>query len=127
MTEELVLYETDENIAIVTMNRPEKLNAISHELRGGLSEALLRADDDESVSVVILAAAGRSFCVGYDIDTDSPEREARQYDALKWHESLSEDLRFEMIPWNMRKPVIAGVRGAVAGLDGQRQEADSRG
>ena len=115
MTEELVLYEAQENIATITMNRPEKLNAISHELRSGVAEALLRADDDKSVSVVILRAEGRSFCVGSDIDSDSPEREERRYDAMKWHASLSEDLRFEMIPWNMRKPVIASVQGHALG------------
>ena len=115
MTEELVLYETDENIATVTMNRPEKLNAIDHALRTGLAEALLRADDDDSINVVILRAEGRSFCVGYDIDIDSPEREERRYNALKWHRSLSEDLDFEMIPWNMRKPVIASVQGHALG------------
>lgn len=111
MTDEIVLYETDDNIAIITMNRPEKLNAINHELRSGVVEALLRADDDKSVSVAILRAAGRSFCVGYDIDNDSPERAERRYDALKWHGSLTEDLRFEMVPWKMRKPVIASVQG----------------
>jgi enoyl-CoA hydratase/carnithine racemase len=115
MTDDLVRYEIDEDIAIVTMNRPEKLNAISHELRSEVSEALLRADDDQAVSVVILRAEGRSFCVGYDIDSDSPEREERRYNALMWHESLSEDLRFEMIPWYMRKPVIASVQGHALG------------
>ncbi len=115
MTEELVHYETDDTIAVVTMNRPAKLNAINHDLRTGVAEALLWADEDESVSVVILRAEGRSFCVGYDIDTDSPEREARRYDAVKWHRSLKEDLEFEMIPWHMRKPVIASVQGHALG------------
>ena len=115
MTDDLVRYEIDANIAIVTMNRPEKLNAISHELRGDVSEALLRADDDKAVSVVILRAEGRSFCVGYDIDSDSPERDERRYNAMMWHASLSEDLRFEMIPWLMRKPVIASVQGHALG------------
>ncbi|MGI9384625.1 MAG: enoyl-CoA hydratase/isomerase family protein [Methyloligellaceae bacterium] len=115
MTDELVQYEIDENIAIITMNRPEKLNAISHELRSGVAESLLRADEDKAVSVVVLRSEGRSFCVGYDIDSDSPEREARRFDAVKWHESLGEDLRFEMIPWYMRKPVIASVQGHALG------------
>jgi enoyl-CoA hydratase/carnithine racemase len=115
MTDDLVLYETDENIAIVTMNRPEKLNAISHDLRSGVSDALLRADEDKAVNVVILRSEGRSFCVGYDIDNDTPERAARRFDALKWHESLSEDMRFETIPWYMRKPVIASVQGHALG------------
>jgi len=115
MTDDLVLYDTDGDIAIVTMNRPEKLNAVSHELRAAVSEALIRADNDKAIHVVILRAEGRAFCVGYDIDSDSPERDERRYDALKWRESLTEDLRFEMIPWYMRKPVIASVQGHALG------------
>ena len=115
MTDDLVLYDTDGDIAIVTMNRPEKLNAVSHELRTAVSEALIRADNDKAIHVVILRAEGRAFCVGYDIDSDSPERDERRYDALKWRESLTEDLRFEMIPWYMRKPVIASVQGHALG------------
>ena len=97
------------------MNRPEKLNAVNHELRSGVSAALIRADDDKSIHVVILRSNGRAFCVGYDIDSDTPERAARRFDALKWRESLTEDLRFEMIPWYMRKPVIASVQGHALG------------
>jgi enoyl-CoA hydratase len=115
MTDNPVQYETDGNIAIITMNRPEKLNAVNHELRSGVSEALIRADDDKSIHVVILGSNGRAFCVGYDIDSDTPERAARRFDALKWRESLTEDLRFEMIPWYMRKPVIASVQGHALG------------
>lgn len=115
MTGDIVLYETDGNIATITMNRPEKLNAISPALRTALSDALIAADDDPAIAVVILRATGRSFCVGYDIDTDSPEREAKRYNALKWHASLTDDLNFEMIPWYMRKPVIASVQGHAVG------------
>lgn len=115
MSDDLVLYDTDGDIGIVTMNRPEKLNAVSHELRTAVSDALIRADDDDAVNVVILRSAGRAFCVGYDIDNDTPERAARRFDALKWRESLTGDLRFEMIPWYMRKPVIASVQGHALG------------
>ena len=58
MGDDLVLYDTDGDIGIVTMNRPEKLNAISHELRTAVSDPLIRADKDEAVNVVILGAAG---------------------------------------------------------------------
>ena len=115
MTDDLVLYDTDGDIAIVTMNRPEKLNAVNHELRTAVANALIRADDDAAVHVVILRAEGRAFCVGYDIDNDTPERAARRFDALRWRESLTGDLRFEMIPWYMRKPVIASVQGHALG------------
>ncbi len=115
MTENLVLYETDGKIGVITMNRPEKLNAISPDLRAGLCEAFARADEDPSISVVVLRAEGRSFCVGYDIDIGGPEKEARRHDAMKWHDSLGEDLDFEMVPWDMRKPVIASVQGHALG------------
>jgi enoyl-CoA hydratase/carnithine racemase len=61
MTDNLVQYETDGGIAIITMNRPEKLNAVNHELRSGVSEALIRADDDKSIHVVILQSNGRAL------------------------------------------------------------------
>ncbi|PPR61827.1 MAG: putative enoyl-CoA hydratase echA8 [Alphaproteobacteria bacterium MarineAlpha4_Bin2] len=115
MSDDIVLYKTEDNLAVITMNRPEKLNAVNDALRSGVSEALLRADEDNSVSVVILRAEGRAFCVGYDIDSDSPERAARRFDALKWRDSLTEDLRFEMVPWYMKKPVIASVQGHALG------------
>ena len=115
MTENLVLYETDEKVGVITMNRPEKLNAISPELRTKLCEAFRRADEDPSTSVVVLRAEGRSFCVGYDINTGDPEKEAGRHDAMKWHDSLGEDLDFEMVPWDMRKPVIASVQGHALG------------
>ena len=72
MTDNLVLYETEEKVGIITMNRPDKLNAISHEMREEMCEAFARADADPTTSVVVLRAAGRSFCVGYDIVGGGP-------------------------------------------------------
>ncbi len=110
----LVLSENDERVTIVTLNRPEKLNAINKELRLALTDALRRADSDEATSVVLLRAAGRSFCVGYDI-TGGNIDESWRHDALKWHAYLRECLAFEMLPWDMKKPVIAAVQGHALG------------
>ncbi len=115
MAEELILYETDGKIGIITMNRPEKLNAISPDLRSQICAAFTRADEDPTTSVVVLRAEGRSFCVGFDIDIGGPEKDAMRHDAMKWHDSLTEDLEFEMMPWYMRKPVIASVQGHALG------------
>jgi enoyl-CoA hydratase len=115
MTESLVLYETDERVGIVTLNRPAKLNAISKDLRVAAVEAFRRADDDPSTSVVLLRGAGRSFCVGYDIGGNDPEKDKWRHDALKWHSHLRESLAFEMTPWDMKKPVIASVQGHALG------------
>ena len=115
MSEDLVLYETDEKVGIITINRPEKLNAVSPELRGKLCDAFAQADADETTSVVILRANGRSFCVGYDINTGDPEKEKNRHDAMKWHDSLTDDMAFEFAPWDMCKPVIASVQGHALG------------
>ena len=56
-----MLYDTDGDIGIVTMNRPERLNAISHELRTAVSDSLIRADDDEAVNVIICARRAGLF------------------------------------------------------------------
>ena len=67
MADPMVLYEIDEKVSIITLNRPEKLNAISPELMRQLLDAFARADAEPATSVVLLRAEGRSFCAGYDI------------------------------------------------------------
>lgn len=115
MSESLVLYDVDEAVSIITMNRPEKLNAINPDLRLALVDAFKKADEDPKTRVVLLRAAGRSFCVGYDIGRKDPERAKWQYDAVRWHEYLRESIKFEMAPWDMKKPVIAQVQGHALG------------
>jgi enoyl-CoA hydratase len=110
----LVLSETDDRVTIIMLNRPEKLNAINKELRVALVDALRSADADDKTSVVLLRAAGRSFCVGYDIVGGNVDK-SWKHDALKWHEYLRECLAFEMMPWDMKKPVIAAVQGHALG------------
>jgi len=114
MTQDLVLYETDSKIGFVTLNRPEKLNALSMDLRRELAAALTRADEDAATSVVVLRGAGRSFCVGYDLAGGSGS-EAWRLDALKYHERLGASLALELMPWYMRKPVVASVQGHALG------------
>src|SRR5258705_6597582 len=114
MAAEIVTYTVDGRIGIVTINRPDKLNAISHELKHALVERLRAADADSGKSVVVLRAEGRSFSAGYDLPP-TPARAARRGKALAWHESLTDDIRAEMTPWDMNKPVIASVQGHCLG------------
>ncbi len=115
MSELLVHYETDGKVGIITMDRPAKLNAMNPELKEQLQKAFETADADAATSVVVLRAEGRSFCVGYDISGGDPSRAAWRNDALKWHDSLNKSLHFEMMPWYMRKPIIASVQGHAMG------------
>lgn len=115
MTDSLVLYDVDEKVGVITLNRASKLNAISHELQHALTEAFARADADPATSVVLLRAEGRSFCAGYDIGAKNPGDDDWRSDPAKAHAHLQPQLEFEMAPWLMRKPVIASVQGHVLG------------
>ena len=114
MASSLVNYAVDGRIATITLNRPDKLNAISPELKKALVERFHEADAAPEVSVVVLRAEGRSFSAGYDI-SPNPARAARKGNALAWHESLTDDVALETTPWDMRKPVIASVQGHCLG------------
>jgi enoyl-CoA hydratase len=115
LADPLVLYDVDDKVGIVTLNRPDKLNAISHELQHALTEAFVRADADPATSVVLLRAEGRSFCAGYDIGGKGPDADDWRSDPTKAHAHLQPQLEFEMAPWLMKKPVIASVQGHVLG------------
>lgn len=114
MTAELASYSRVRNIGIVTLLRPDKLNAINRPLQAALENALQEAEQDEAASVVILRGAGSSFCVGYDIDReaqDQPDSDDEHARAAEYRAYV----RFQMTPWRMAKPVIASVQGYALG------------
>ena len=71
MKNKAVLYEKNQNVAIITLNRPERLNAITRDLLDGLIAQLETARQDEDVFSVILTGAGRAFCAGEDLKETS--------------------------------------------------------
>src|SRR5499427_11033863 len=117
MAEPQVLYETDGKVGVVTLNRPNKLNALSMQLRLEMERMLRSADDEAGTSVIVLRAEGRSFCVGFDVGADGydPGKVPWRYDALKLHQRLGISVRTLMTPWTLRKPVIASVQGHALG------------
>ncbi len=114
MPYETILYEPGDGIARITLNRPEKLNAISWEMQEELQQALWQADRDPAVHVITLRGAGRSFSAGYDI---SPPPGAGATHAASGHTMerdvwfLEQATRMRMTLWEMHKPVIAGIHG----------------
>jgi enoyl-CoA hydratase len=115
MADPVVLYEVDDKVSVITLNRPEKLNAISAELLDQLLDTFARAEAEPATSVVLLRAAGRSFCAGYDIGAKPEGSDDWRSDPIKAHKHLAHQLDFEMVPWNLKKPVIASVQGHVMG------------
>jgi enoyl-CoA hydratase/carnithine racemase len=65
MADPIVLYDVDDKVGVITLNRPDKLNAISHELQHALTEAFARAEADAATSVVLLRAEGRTASLAY--------------------------------------------------------------
>lgn len=114
MTEpdEVVLYSVESGIARVTMNRPEKRNALNDELIAGLKDALRRADR-EGVSVVVLSGAGSDFCSGADLQSLQKISTATVTENLADAQSLME---LFLLIRAVSCPVISAVQGrALAG------------
>jgi enoyl-CoA hydratase len=111
VTEEaLVLREPTAWGVRLTLNRPDKLNAISADLRDELSAAIADAASDDRVRVIAIAGAGRAFCAGYDLAEEQPAT------ALGWRDVLGRDIAATLAVLHCPKPVIAQVHGfAVAG------------
>jgi 2-(1,2-epoxy-1,2-dihydrophenyl)acetyl-CoA isomerase len=114
MTEDL-LQAIDDGVAILTLNRPDRLNAMSGEMLDAMLEALPRLADDPAVGVVVLTGAGRGFCAGGDVKAMA---EGREFGGTTLEEKAQAlRTRMEVSRWlhEMPKPTIAMVRGAAAG------------
>ena len=109
---ETILYEKRDNIVVITLNRPDNLNAINRQLRGELADAITEFDGDPQAFVAIITGAGRAFCAGRDLK-ERAEDNAEGVQARASH-SMSPDRPY-MWPQTW-KPMIAAVNGfALAG------------
>ncbi len=122
MSYENILYETDGRLAYITLNRPEKLNALSNELRGEMFHAMKTAEADRDVGVIVLRGAGRAFSSGYDL-APAPPGERSPYvsewngmpDTNTTHPAHYDWSRHVVLAnwmiWELAKPVIAQIHG----------------
>ncbi len=124
-----ILYNVDDNILTLTLNRPEKLNAFTVEMAHELIHAFNRASDDDDVRVIVVTGAGRAFCAGMDLSIagnvfglneglhptmedmntrlDDPEIVAQVRDTGG---------RVNLAIYDCKKPVIAAINGAAVGI-----------
>ena len=115
MSESLVEYECRDQIATITLNRPDKLNAVNDDMVREMSAALSRFDTDNDAYVAILCGRGRAFSSGADVR----QRQLRSREEFERHggaqaqDASSHDLLLRSVNW---KPVLAAVHGYVLGL-----------
>jgi len=102
-TYETILVEKQEAVGIITLNRPEKLNAINLKMKHEISEVLKEMEADDHIRAVILTGAGRAFSSGHD--NDDPPENLPEFVSLKEEEAL----------FTLDKPTIAAVHGYTLG------------
>lgn len=107
---ELVLYQQCESVAVITLNRPEKLNALNRALWVQLDAAFQKAEQDASVKAIVLAANGRAFSVGTDIAGGENPTEP-----LPWLKRHQNHHRRQFSMWSSNKIIIAAIHGHTIG------------
>ncbi|MDQ3740473.1 MAG: crotonase/enoyl-CoA hydratase family protein [Actinomycetota bacterium] len=114
-----VLYEVEGRVATLTLNRPQRLNAITTALADDLRAALDVAWGDDGVHAIRLRGAGRAFCAGYDIGWGAEVMEAAEadgpWDPIADYRMMSGFVDAYMQLWRSPKPVIAQVHGFCVG------------
>jgi enoyl-CoA hydratase len=113
MTYQLIRYTTDGPLAWISLNRPDKLNAINTAMITELNDALDRAEGDDAVRVILLEGEGRAFSAGFDLDMGMEEAPgAGLPDAVvkaAMRRELTQDFDIIMRFWDCPKPTIAAV------------------
>ena len=112
MPEPLVRSDRRGAVALLTLNRPDKLNAINAPVIEALDAALDAAESDESVRAIVVAGAGRAFSAGFDLDMGLGEGKPDPDDVRR---ALENDFRIILRFWDSPKPTVAAVHGYCLG------------
>jgi enoyl-CoA hydratase len=113
-------YEVRDRIATITLNRPERLNAIDSKMPREIRHAVEQANDDDRVHVIVLGGAGRAFCAGYDLKAFAEKTgewsQSMPWDPMKDYKGMKRNTDDFFSLWRSYKPTICKVQGyAVAG------------
>ena len=109
----MVLQKLDSGLLTITMNRPDRRNALNPDMTRGLVEAARRAAEDHEVRAVLLKGAGGTFCVGGDVKSMAEGRAPLGFEAKM--ANLRRGMEVSRILHQMPKPVVAQLDGAAAG------------
>jgi enoyl-CoA hydratase len=107
---ETVQYHREKNVGVITLNRPERLNAINPDLLSGLINQLNVAGEDEDVVSVILTGAGKSFCAGEDLKETQAGKSISQ-----WEQEIDALQDTQRVILKLGKPLIGAIKGYAVG------------
>jgi len=105
----MIKYKAEKNIGILTLNRPEKRNALHPDLIKQMKEKLDEIEHDENIKVLIITGEGKAFCAGADL---TYLNELREYSSIENEKDSRELAELFLMIYNFPKPVIAAVNGA---------------
>ncbi|MBM4202788.1 MAG: enoyl-CoA hydratase [Gammaproteobacteria bacterium] len=119
-----ITYDVRDPVAVITMNRPEALNAFTNRMLAEIRHALAAAEQNPAVVGIVLTGAGRGFCAGMDMNAlnsmssgGSAREDLSAFEAEPGDKSLGENFQVSFTyVMSIRKPLIAAVNGACAGL-----------
>ncbi len=116
MAEEYILVEKQEGIATITLNRPDRLNALTPEMRVQMRKALEDAEEDVNVRVIIITGAGRGFCSGADVATVTTQTERAEDEPHREH-LLQPVATYRLVTLihSLNKPTICALNGVAVG------------
>ncbi|WP_025896822.1 crotonase/enoyl-CoA hydratase family protein [Sneathiella glossodoripedis] len=117
MTYEQILYDVEDQILTITLNRPDRMNAFTHIMRDELIDAFDRADEDDNIRAIIVTGAGRAFCAGADLGEgkNTFNYEARGLaKADTVHRDGGGQVTLRM--FRSKKPIIGAINGAAVGI-----------
>ena len=117
MTYETILYDVDDNILTITLNRPSRLNAFNRQMLFELLDAIDKADEDDHVRAIILTGAGRGYCAGADLSSGANSFDVSSLypreDVENWRDGGG---RFTLRLYECKKPVIGAINGPAVGI-----------
>ena len=117
MAYEQILYEVQDHILTITMNRPDHLNAFTPLMRSEMIDALDRADADDKVRAIIVTGAGRAFCAGMDLGSGNETFDYQRRDAqMQMEEHRDGGGQLTLRIFESIKPIIAAINGPAVGI-----------
>jgi enoyl-CoA hydratase/carnithine racemase len=116
MSYSTILYDVEDNILTITLNRPEALNAFNNTMLTELLDACDRADADDDIKAIIVTGAGRGFCAGADLSSggNTFNNDSREDRADGMHRDVGGRLTLRL--YELNKPIIAAVNGPAVGV-----------